>query len=462
MSPPVSRLRRLTLEDMPPRTRSQSLALSRTASTPPPDEEHTTDLDSDDEDDQLVQSPTRLTYRLDELSDKTKSVVRDVFSEPPKIAIEHCRRLEDTYAFQMTELVTHSVRIRASDSERPRLSCSCGEHSTDAEPCEHILWLLDQLLKQTLYSHDHDTPVTMTSSGYAMEMGDPFRNIANYHLNILADGLHCRVVDPASADEDEAIDVDRAEDSRELLSSLYGEPSDEYRPDFVAEQDWDDQLICHDDLEHTIFRMLLDNPHFFHYFLSNTPSSFSINDPFRRLSRRVDRVLRDLDIYSSERETAQEHSSESPQDVTWVSQHLLGIVRLIRYAIYSRQYPLTPKESISAARTLVHILDAVVKRNQDAHSGSSRIERNLYLRLIGDRDDSFVVEELRLIPAAASQFVHNLEDIQDKIGTFGAPATYVDKLRKLISTLRATSISTTLKRGISAQEEGSRGAKRMK
>ncbi|KAK3180200.1 hypothetical protein K4F52_008399 [Lecanicillium sp. MT-2017a] len=438
---------------MPPRTRSQSLAIT------PPSNDDISDLDSENDDDgspKLVQSPTRLTYRLDELPEKTQFAVRDVFSEPPKIAIEHCRQLEDTYAFQMTELVTHSVRIRPSDSGRARLSCSCDKDSNEKEPCGHLLWLLDQLLKQTLYNHDHDEPLTMTRSGYAAEMGDPFQSIDKYHLNILANGLHCPVVGSASVDDDEAIDVERVEESRELLSSLYSADEEEYRPDLVAKDDWEEQLIYPKDLDYTIFRMLLDNHRFFHYFLSHTPSSFSINDPFCRLSRRADRVLRDLDRYSASYTPSQERCS----NVVWASDHLIGIVRLIRDAIHSKHYPLAAPESASAARTLVHILHAVAGRNRDAHPAPSRRERNLYLRLIGDQDSGFVVEELWKIPGAASRFLHTLEDIQDKIGAYGAPASYVNKFRSLVARLRAPTANTTFKR--SMEEDDNRETKRMK
>jgi hypothetical protein len=416
----------------------------------------------------VIRSPTKLLYRLDQLSEKAKAVVRDAFTDPPKIALQRCRLINNTYAFQMTELVTRSIRIRAPEDGGAHLRCSCGEEDG---PCEHLVWLLDQIMKQTLYDHEDDKPLTMTGKGCAVEMGDPFRTIADHHLDILASGLHCQLVDPDANPEDE-LDPQRVLESRELLSAVHAVPPDDFRPDIFTNPTLGKKVLKRHDLDQTIFRMLVDNHHFFNYFASHSPSTDPIHDPFRKILQRVEHVLRDLDsnslsitsspLSSSSSSPPSEHPfAEGPRDVAWAAKHILGCVRRIRTAIYTRDRPLQPQEAISAARTLVRILSAVVSRNRDAHPGPTRLDRNLYLRLVGERDLDFVLAELNLLPEAASQFLHSLETILDQMGVYGAPATYVEKFRNLLGRLRAPNTGSTLKRQVQGQGP-ERGAKRMK
>ncbi|KAF7553283.1 hypothetical protein G7046_g7144 [Stylonectria norvegica] len=459
MSAPASRFSKLSINNMPP---PESRSMSRPeASHHRPEEESSSsesdpesdnsDVDDEEEIPAKVRSPTKLTYLVDHLPEATQTAVREAFMEPPRIALQKCRLINNTYAFQMTEMVTRSIRIRAPENGSSHLSCSCGESQ---EPCEHLLWLLDQILQQTLYDRDQDKPLKMTPGGFAQEMGDPFQNIAKYHLDILADGIHCQVATPETEYHDE-IDPYRAQESRELLSAIYDLPPEDYRPDIFARPSAGKKILKRHDLDRSVFRMLLDNHHFFHYFLSISRPA----DPFRKLTQRVDHVLRDLDAYSSS--NPPEPSAETAQNVSWGATHLLGTVRLIRSAIFTRDRPLEPPEAISAARSLVHILDAVVSRNRDAHPGPTRLDRNLYLRLIGDRDQDFVLGVLNLLPEAASQFLHNLEAVLEKIGVHGAPASYVAKFRTLLARLRTSSTGSGLKR--QGQSQGhERRSKRMK
>ncbi|KAK5990693.1 hypothetical protein PT974_08962 [Cladobotryum mycophilum] len=465
MSAPVAPFSRLTLEDMSPATRSNSQAASQASSAHYPMDESSSDLESDsdgsefDDDDEaaaVIRSPSNLKYRIDHLSDKTQTAIRDVFSDPPKIALQRCRRIDNTYAFQMTELVTRSIRIHAGDDGSTRFTCSCGD---EKEPCEHLLWLLDQLTKQTLYDYDPEKPLTMTEDGFAQEMGDPFKNISEYHLDVLADGLHCQVVDPEAPSE-ELLISHRVQEARELLSAVYAVPSEDFRPDIFGRPASGKKVLKRNDLDCTIFRMLLDNHHFFQYFLSVSRPTDPINDPFRKIYQRVDRVLYDFDIFLSNPK-AGGTSGETQMNVSWAANHLLGCTKLIKSAIYNRDKPLQPSEAISAARTLVHILVSVVSRNRDASVGANRIERNLYLNLIGDRDRDFVVAELDLLPGAASQFLHSLEDVDEEIGKNGAPASYVAKFRKLLERLRTPAAGASLKRHVTGQGTF-RSSKRMK
>lgn len=459
MSTPASRLSRLSLQDMPPDTRSTTRDTSHMERRYPPEDDSSSESgtvsdesDTDSEASSLVESPSRLVYRIDHLPETMRSSVRDSFEEPPEIALQKCRLINNTYAFQMTETVTRSVRIHAEGDGSSRLSCTCQQDA----PCNHLLWLLDQILQQTLYDHNPNQPLKMTPQGYAEEMGSPFENIAKYHLGILADGLHCQLVTP-DLEYDDEVDDYRVQESRELLSSLYEKSPEDYRPDISTEFPNERNILKPNDLEQSMFRMLLDNNHFFHYFRSLSRPTDPINDIFRKLSQRVDHVLRDLDEHSS---SNSETSAETPRDVSWAAMHILGTVGLIKSAIYTRESPLEALEAISAARTLVHILDAVVSRNHDAHPGPNRIERNLYLRLIGDRDQEFVIGVLTLIPEAASQFLNTLEVISDKLGIHGAPASYVEKFRSLLGRLRTSSRRPSLKR--QQDHESDRTSKRMK
>ncbi|KAH7170961.1 hypothetical protein EDB81DRAFT_636919 [Dactylonectria macrodidyma] len=415
----------------------------------------------------VIRSPSKLTYLIDHLPKSTQDAVRDAFMEPPRIALQKCRRIDNTYAFQMTEVVTRSIRIRAPEDGASQLSCSCGQRE---EPCEHLIWLLDQVVKQTVYDQDTAQPLKMTNGGYPKEMGDPFQSIASHHLDLLADGIHCQIIDPDS-EYDNELDLYRTQEARELLASVYGVPPDEYRPDIFAHPSVGRKVFKRRDLDRTVFRMLLDDHHFFHYFHSLARPTDPINDPFRKLSQRVDHVLRDLDAHAAAVAAATSASAapptpdpsrETPRDVQWAAAHITGAVRLIRHEIYTRDRPLQPSESISAARSLVRILESVVARNHDSYAGAARRDRNLYLRLVGDRDEDFVIGVLALLPEAASQFLNDLEDVLAQIGVHGAPAPYAARFRALLDRLRTSSRGSGLKRSSGQGQGADRQSKRMK
>ncbi|KAF5019384.1 hypothetical protein F66182_8614 [Fusarium sp. NRRL 66182] len=382
--------------------------------------------ESDNDKPSMIKSPTKLTYLIGHLSETTQSTVRDTFKEPPKIALEKCRRIDDTYAFQMTELVTRSVRIHAPENGTSKLSY--------------------QIVKQTLYDNDLRRPLKMNQAGYAEELGEPFNHISRYRLDVLADGLHCHLITP-DLEYDNEPDLFRAQEAREILSSVYGVDPDDYRPDICDHSSpGKKKIIKRHDLEQTIFRMLLDNHHFFRYFRSLSRPQDPIKDHFYKLTQRIDRVLGDLDAANPSA------GLESPCDVPWAAFHILGCVRRMRHEIYTRDSPLSTREALSAARSLVHVLDSVVCRNRDQDSSRApRVDRNLYLRLIGDRDQDFVIGVLILIPEAASQFLHNLESILDRIETYGAPAGYVERFRATMGRLRASSTGSGLKRPVQGQ-----------
>ncbi|KAM0285969.1 hypothetical protein ACHAQH_001158 [Verticillium albo-atrum] len=313
----------------------------------------------------------------------------------------------------------------------------------------------------------------MTSRGFAEEVGDPFSSISDFHLDVLADSLRCQVVHPDSGDDDDEDDEDedlnpsRVQEARELLASVAGVDPETYRDDIFTDPTPGTNIIKRRDLECTIFRMLLDNNDFFHYFLSQARPSDPVRDPFNKLEKRVRRVLRDLDAYSA-RNASSPPPEEGPRNVPWAARHILGVTNLINTTIFKRDAPLAPRERTSAAHTLVHILSAVVARNRDAHPGPTPLDRNLYARLIGDAARSdFVIGTLLLLPDAAAPFLSDLETVAEAIGVHGAPAAYAEKMARLLASLkkpaRTGSVSGSKRQDPSGgQGPQGRGSKRVK
>ncbi|KAJ2907074.1 putative SWIM zinc finger protein [Zalerion maritima] len=481
-----------------------------------------------DTDDCIVQSPTtKLRYDISGLPSDAQSRVEDAFREPPQIALHHCRLRDGVYAFQMTELVPHSIRIGHPGGRHSVPSCSCAAESNSNKPlgdvdpatrgemgvkspCRHLLWLLDHVAKQTTaYEHNQNEPLTLNTKGYAEEIGDPFQEISRFHLDVLADSLHCNVVpDPSTpsptfdnsrdhdtgsnSDDDEGDDDEdheeeeeeeskipsplRVLEAREVLSSVAEVPVEDWRIDLSAPPRWRGKgsrgrkhgsLIRRGDLEATLFRMLISNDNLFHSFLSQLPERKPVNDPFRKLGQRVDRVVADLEAYSAALLTSSasgtsssftaptilppvpqpmtssqtgakvDELSETPNTVEWAAGHLQGIVRIIDTAIFTRDEPIKDWEQTSAVQTLVHLLGAVINRNKEFHPGNSSRDRNLFSRLIGDsppgQGEDFVIYQLSLLPTACSMFLDPLQDMLVKLVDHKAYPRYIDKVKDLIA-----------------------------
>lgn len=476
MNPPVAPLKRLTLDTMPPTLRI-SLPVEENQniveavrdeydSSSCDDSDDNSSVNEEDEDSDQVRSPTRLVYNLEALPEKTKSTVREAFNEPPKMVVKHCRQVGDTFAFEMSEVVTRSVRIRAPSSGDARMSCSCpkGSRQDDKEPCSHILWLLDQLVKQTLYDTNHEQPLTMTSAGFPAEMGDPFSAISDHHLNIVADGLHCRYVDSEGYNTINAY-KHRIEESRELLSSVYQESPYDYRPDIFDEPLLGPPTVKHKDLDYTVFRMLVDDDMFFRYFLSETSRGSDLVQQFRLLSHRINAVLQDFDLHNPNSANANGDAkhTQGRHTITWAARHIKGVITLIRYALQSGERPLKTAEKDAAARTLIHILDTIVKRYGRPFTGHNAKEQNLYQRFIGSEDCDFILNELEMIPQSAQLYLANLESIVDRMASSGVMWAYVDRFRKFNKQLKERG-PVSLKRGgpDSDSEESGCTAKRMR
>lgn len=444
---PVSELSRLSIgSSMSPPARqrgrvSRAQPKEDVSSSEEESEPGSSASDDDDDESPYIRSPSKLTYKIDDLKPEVQSTVRDAFRDPPEMTLQMCGQRGDVYAFQMTELVYQSIRIGSADSEHPSPRCSCGA----ASPCKHVLWLMDRLAQQTLYDHEPGVPLNLTPHGYPEEMGHPFEDISRFHLDLLADSLHCELT-PQDSDDDDY----RAQEAHELLASAAAVAPEKFRTDLSGGGGGHrgKKALKRGDLECTVFRMLLKNNEFFRYFLSRTGAADTVNDPFRKLSHRVTRILRKLDHHSAGAyqsrtgtpTTASSSSSHNPRlprgppcTVPWAAHHILGIVSRIRTHLST---PLPPAQRTSAARALIRILSAVSDRNHDAHAGATPRDRNLYARLIAHRDEAFVLPLLSGLLDVAAPFLHNLEVVLGRIKAHTAPPSYIARFEELVRQLK--------------------------
>ncbi|KAH8675701.1 hypothetical protein BX600DRAFT_507917 [Xylariales sp. PMI_506] len=428
-------------------------------------------------DENLIQLPSGLVYSLEELDEETRDHISTVSDSSPPLVLNGCLARDQYVTFLVSEAVEYTIRAGAPGSEWSVPICNCEEglpsHKT---PCYHILWLFDQVSEQVLDDHGH--VLKMNEKGYAEELSNPYNFIDEFHLDILADSLHTRTLGPGS--EDDPPNPRRVKEARELLATLNNIPVDDYRPDLFTNSEGDDHVIERDDLECTIFRMLLDNNEFFHYFLSEMQAEGLVGNIFTRLQQRADAVLAGLDAFL---ENPNQEVSSRPKNVEWCAQHLQLVVQQVRTAIQNTKSGLSPSERQAAARTLLHVLRMVVQRHEDVSSETAVEEsgRNLYYNLIGkpdqgkvqdqdqDHDHSFVVKALNAIPPEdLSPFVGDLTEIIDQITALGAPASYREKLRGLLQRVRSSrtrtpSIASTSGSGFKRQAGShDRQAKRMK
>ena len=423
------------------RTRGSRAQPKEEASSSEEESESGSSASEDDDESPCVQSPSKLTYNIHGLDREAQSKVRDAFRDPPEMTLQVCGQRGNVYAFQMTELVNQSIRIGSPDGSLPFPQCSCGESS----PCRHVLWLMDKLTKETMYDHEPDVPLKLTPHGYPEEIGHPFQDISKFHLDLLADSLHCELTPQDSDSESDS----RAEDAHNLLASVAATAPEKYRNDLLPGRNHRRKKpLKRGDLECTVYRMLLKNNEFFKYFLSRTSPGDVVNDPFRKLSGRVTRIMSKLDRYTSSLQQSQagtpttvsSASSRPPRvpmgppcTVPWAAHHILGIVARMRHHLTP---DLTAAQRSSAARNLIRILSAVSNRNDDVHPGPSQRDRNLYVRLIKGRDEGFILPLLFNLLDVAAPFLHNLEVVQNRISVHGAPASYVSTFEQLVHRLK--------------------------
>ncbi len=479
MSPPTERFSQLALDRMPPTTRLQGRSQQR-------QEELNSDSGAEsefEEDDAptVIVSPSKLTYSLENLDEDIRDSVIDTFSDdPPQMTLKAYASRDQYVVFQVAESCPYYIQTGAEDSQFAVPTCGC---ETEKRPCRHLIWLFDQLSSQMLTNEGQT--LTMTREGYAAELGNPFARISDFHVDVLADGLHCN---PSSGPSPR-----RVQESREILASLSETPLDEYRPDLVGDgysdsggdgDDGDDPMegggrgpaavVKRRDLEGTVFRMLLRNDEFFSYFLSSMPADELVNNRFRRLEQRAMAVLVGLDAYEASVQdpaasaaaaaaaaaTAvgqqQQQRGQPRKDVEWCAAHLVLVLDQIYAAVQHAREPLGPWEQRAAARAVVRTLEGVVERAGTTADTTTmttqprpqpqppRARRDLYSRLIGDRDRDFAVPMLRqLAPPTLAPWAARLAAVEDRILERGAPESYVKKLRSIRARLRGSRSSSS-------------------
>lgn len=486
-SAPVSKFSRLSLESMPPTTRSQS----QRESSPGRESDQESDPDSDGSDESadddggpeapvVVRSPnTDISYDISNLDRQTQKGVRQLFRAKPsqqesQFVLQGCRsHVEDDsyfYAFEMLETVRvrRSIRVGSPRSQYRKPKCFCMGDSE--RPCKHLIYLLDQVNYHTA-GHHSGSPEHLGSDGYPTEMGHPFERISDFHLDHLAASLHCDIISPDCSSE---VNPAHLQKVREILASVE-EPDlddhacDRFRPDIFddpQEMPEEDAIVSYGDLTHTVANMLMKNEEFFAYFMRHLDPSSKARDPFRKIQQRIDRVLGSLDAFSRDPSGAatSKSATDGNPDVPWAAAHIERAVSTIQALLQNRSdAPSSPTERASAARTLVRILHVIVlywNRNvtyspaaitsTSSSAGASLSptqaattptlnESNLYHRLIGGQthgSSAFVIDVLAQLPEQ-NQWIETLEEIEDHLGAYAPPAGYLERLRELILRMRS-------------------------
>ncbi|KAK4144729.1 uncharacterized protein C8A04DRAFT_11242 [Dichotomopilus funicola] len=421
--------------------------------SPMPDSQHSlegSDWEVEGEEEEpetnTVLSPTGLKYNTSKLSPKARHVVEGLFNQtgskdPPQISLELCGvREEDSdsedagvfYAFQMHEVVPCSVRIGSRNSGRfsvPKCECPDARYR-QVSPCKHLVWLFDRISKQALFDHDPNSELTLTEAGYAEELGDPFDQISQIGLDILAHDLRCDASEPDS--DAPQPNATRFREAREIVAAVAGVQDNElaeYRPDLEVKYDRE-VLIHRGDVGATLFSLILASHSLAEWVRSELDLSDFPLDPFRSIQHRVMRVIERLNTYlrieggRSNFPKTRRARAEGPRDVSWACCQIQRSLGKIEKLVSRGSSPLSSWARASAARALVSILKAVVEH------------RLLYDRLVGNQDCGFVFSSLDML-ADQSQFIDALEEIMDKIGVLGAPPSYVTNMRHLILRMRS-------------------------
>lgn len=403
----------------------------------------------------IVVSPSGLRYAIGHLAPGTQRMMRALYNtqDPPQIFLELCGIKQEGadgddffYAFQLQEVVPCSVRIGSKSSTRfsvPKCECADARYR-GLRPCKHIVWLFDQVSKQTIFDHEPDTPLTISEMGYPEELGDPFEQISNSRLDFLADSLRCDTTAPGS--DAAPISHARLREAREMVAAVAGIPVreiDQFRLDL--EKTPPSNVVIHrGDVEATLFSILLAS----HSLAARVRAELSPTDPavdpFRALQRRATRIISELDSYSYSLQDptprgssqAEGNEAEGPRNVRWAAAQIRRCVTQVERLVSRSTTPLAGPARSSAARALVGILKLVAGHNLDSHSGDTVDDRNLYMRLIGNQDTGFVHMALEKL-VDQSQYVEELESAMELIGRFGAPESYVSHMRGLIRRMRS-------------------------
>lgn len=383
--------------------------------------------------------PSRLSYSLDELDEGTQDEVASImFHNPPKCILQECRAREEGFiVFQVAELVQHSVRAFQPGSNCNIAPCNCEEHARTQRPCRHMLWLFDQITNQLVPTQRE--PLTLTSGGYPSELGSLYDRINEFHLDMMAEALHSQ--EPVDTEDDNRINPRRVQAIRDMMASLNAAPAEEYRPDLFANPTKGKRAIKTRDLEGTIFRMLLRNDSFFQYFRSSLKYDELLRRPLKKLQWRMETAIAKFDAF---RLALDRPSHGRIKDAQWCAGHLSDVDRQIKSIVLNKDHPFTSGEYHEIINLLVHMIREAVNRNDNIPQ-EVKAQRNLYYVLLGDKDRNYITGTLNDIPSEhLFPFTAEINSIIDTLGQvgYGAPDTYIEKLRKIITHARRSSART--------------------
>lgn len=385
-----------------------------------------------DDDSNTIRSPAGLVYSMKGLTQDQKDDFNETFFTEDidafQMVLHDYSLLQDNAKFEVLELTRHTISMPAPRGSEPRRP-TCNKCGTAARGCRAGLWLFDQMAGQVLGKANE--PLTMSAEGYADELGDLFEAITDHDIDTLANGLQCndtyRSWGPVPR---------RVQESREILASIHRTPVKMYRQDLYGPGDDDDAIVQQNDLEKTIFRMLLHNDQFFKYFLSAMEPDTLVNNPFRKLQHKADCVLAKYVARASHADT-QSIGPEKSRHARWCAKSLKAIVKDVRLLLVEDTESLWDWQLDSAAGALVHILGKLVELNVGidprAKFGG---DLNLFSWLIRDSDSDFIVGVLRDLIPQEILVLHEDEliDIRDRLQ--GVPASWHDKFCGLIDSDR--------------------------
>lgn len=381
--------------------------------------------------DELQSLQTGLMYRVNGLSNPdTRASVQDVFNrtDPPEMYMSQCRLHSEVYAIEVKEVVSRTVRIGAPGSRYAAPVCEACVRGDARGPivCRHVVWVMDQVAKQAqgLCNWNPGAILTMTSSGYAAEIEDPYRFMATYRLDLLAARLNCRVAPPAGESR-ARIDHVRIEKIKDMLfaltgSSLLGSLGE-------SSLNFEGGIARTGDIVGTLFRMLYSDDTIYGYFCRQMDGLETASDRFHGLQRLADKVF-------AHRASVPPSPPESAVTVAWEAMQIDAIVREIGTIIQSSNHAgLGRHEHQAAAEALVHILGHVVARHSQTRGDST----TLYHALIGNSHDrDFIIGQLARLSPVSSMPLHELESLYRQCCELGAPDTYLARFDAVINRLR--------------------------